>query len=586
MYAGPYKETQTATSYLLTLNQPSSNGGTAKGTFGGPMKDGKRNGTWTAKFTYNLAETEKGTYMTGTVIMTRNYKMGIPDGSYKYDKNLTFRDGTLSHGKWVYGAPEAWHESASGTFSDGKLDGQWTIETPKFGGYKVTLNFKDGKPHGKQRIYDYLEEPTTFTETYDNGMLTGYDVYGNGWEYPKESDLTQLSETYTSDFLNDRNRTLIKGGDFSTYLSYNPIGASSESFEATCSKASNDELKVFYGSDDFIQRETARVSYEKKRKELESLSAEERKIGEKLDRTLKSIRKDYADIYNDLERRCDSKVYEMVAMYEIIKRESDIQSLISNPLFPELGNCSVKKMLEFCSVENQQIELDKLNSFVDKGKEDAQKLFGNVFLEIPEDSIVKFYDPQMEYVCFYMLSDDESNTGCCVLSSRKAMRYKQKMNQREISFDRLNPAPISYRNGVFEKSKSEWTDCLYELFRQSPKLISSTEEISDDDILLYVLYNDLLFVRKEHPGSYKTLTPSYTTVEYKLSKGMTKDATALLTGINKIYSKIPRGTDLGHIVIADIDMNLKSVDKMKGLLENKGILRKAMKHYNKVLKRK
>lgn len=128
------KATITPNSYKLTVNRKSPNGGTLIGTWGGPLKNGKRDGVWKLSIQCNnYIEGEDSKSVTGVVTKTRTYARGFTQGTYVYNSKCTYRPWRWNPYKdrWEYGQPKTEEESVSGSFKNGKAHGKWVIKSTR-----------------------------------------------------------------------------------------------------------------------------------------------------------------------------------------------------------------------------------------------------------------------------------------------------------------------------------------------------------------------------------------------------------------------------------------------------------------------
>ncbi len=298
--ASPITENQTPTSYVMKWNETGRNGGTVNGVFSGPMKDGKRNGRWTADIKFHLFGDEN--FRSGTITMVRNYTNGIPDGPFSFNYDLNWRDGTYNpyQGKWVYGAPSGNKESVSGAFKMGRPDGVWSMKSDRKLGYECNMTFKNGIPVGKRVYWDGING--NVSETYDNdGLLIGYVENGEGWKYKDGIEIPmeiKKKGTRRPFFLldgEDDNGYFAHAGELYSWLKSYPYGSSDETIEFDMYKVNdNDDLDFleFVGSPEYIEKSMAALAVRKESKTLNEVCNE-----------LNHIEDIYSQRINDYKRK-------------------------------------------------------------------------------------------------------------------------------------------------------------------------------------------------------------------------------------------------------------------------------------------
>lgn len=184
------KVTQNGNTYTATFNKKSDNGGTASEKWTGPLVDGKRHGTWTFTGTYNQYATKSGRARNGSIKMIRNYKNGVPSGSYSVTYNITERDVNYNYftGDWVYGAQVNMTEKVSGAFMDGKPSGTWNIFSER-NHESWNISFVDGYATGVWRSkISGISDEITFKNGYAIHQKTPKDDGSWGYELKYDKD--------------------------------------------------------------------------------------------------------------------------------------------------------------------------------------------------------------------------------------------------------------------------------------------------------------------------------------------------------------------------------------------------------------
>lgn len=570
LYAGPITEKQTATSYKMVWIETSKNGGTVNGSWGGPMKDSRRDGLWKADVKFNLFG-DGPNYRTGSITMTRSYKKGIPDGPYKYNYNVNYREGYYNSraGKWVYTEPEGDTESVSGSFVNGRPDGHWTIKSTMRGGFESELNFNQGKPVGEIESNEYFWGMRK--DGFDNdGFLIMHEEIGNhginGWKYtnPEEVPLDiktviPASRFFTSDGVDDN--YYAKGCEMFKWIQIYPYMASEDTpiMEGTYvyhkypDEREDIELKEFYGGDpDWIQLNNKKKNAIK----INLLQDRDREIGSKLESTLEKMRQDFDEIeFKDYVKRSGSKIYEVKFMKKVIDENPEILEVYNDPSYLSLTNPQIKPFIEMVSDENIEKERQKRNVFLEQGKNSAKRLIGNRADSIPNAIIDSLYSNENNEVNYNFLLDRNS----------KKINIKGEKN-------------LVYGSGY--KKLDDWGSWLLDYYKDNCQLLQNTEEISEDDLLIFFALYELI---EEHDGFHMT-------TKYKQAKNKVKKATDLLNGINYIRKNIPNTFNLKNIQVSlvypfsfsnEIDLSMLKLN-----MEKSNEWQKILKYYNKILKRK
>lgn len=201
------KVTQTATQYTVTYKNTTENGGTASEKWSGPLSNGKRTGTWTFSATYQRYYLSKGTFLTGTQTIARNYKDGKPHGTYSVVSTLKECDGRYNYftNEWVYGPYRDYGENVKGSFVEGKPSGTWNISS-KRNKNQFILYFTNGHATGTWNI----QNPGKSTIEFNNEgyVIHQKTVMAPDWgfelKYSEGADLKTIlpnDTTYIGDYL-------------------------------------------------------------------------------------------------------------------------------------------------------------------------------------------------------------------------------------------------------------------------------------------------------------------------------------------------------------------------------------------------
>ena len=204
------KATITPNSYKLTVNRKSPNGGTLIGTWGGPLKNGKRDGVWKLSIQCNnYIEGEDSKSVTGVVTKTRTYARGFTQGTYVYNSKCTYRPWRWNPYKdrWEYGQPKTEEESVSGSFKNGKAHGKWVIKSTRNNSGGI-FYFDEGWAANQWTIE---HEDKHFEMEFRNHYLTrtkeieaSHPTWGYGYKW-EEADLTALPKQEKIKALSDFN---------------------------------------------------------------------------------------------------------------------------------------------------------------------------------------------------------------------------------------------------------------------------------------------------------------------------------------------------------------------------------------------
>lgn len=179
--------------YKMSWSAKSDNGGTYSETWTGPLKNGQRHGTW--KYTRNVNRfMSDGAALTGTVVMVRNYKEGVPHGVYSYNSNIKYCSISFNvlNNTWVYGSNETITESVNGSFQDGSPNGAWTISS-NTKGENLSISFVNGRANGTWKINNESFSTYQFRDGYLVYQKQPVEVsWGYETKYPADIDLETL----------------------------------------------------------------------------------------------------------------------------------------------------------------------------------------------------------------------------------------------------------------------------------------------------------------------------------------------------------------------------------------------------------
>ncbi len=207
--------------YKMSWSAKSDNGGTYSETWTGPLKNGQRHGTW--KYTRNVNRfMSDGAALTGTVVMVRNYKEGVPHGVYSYNSNIKYCSISFNvlNNTWVYGSNETITESVNGSFQDGSPNGAWTISS-NTKGENLSISFVNGRANGTWKINNESFSTYQFRDGYLVYQKQPVEVsWGYETKYPADIDLETL----------EPKDTVLVANGLIPYLDYYMIGCGCERF--------------------------------------------------------------------------------------------------------------------------------------------------------------------------------------------------------------------------------------------------------------------------------------------------------------------------------------------------------------------
>lgn len=597
IYGNPITEKQTATSYSMVWKETSKNGGTVNGTWGGPMIDGKRDGLWKADVKFNLFG-DGPNYRTGSITMTRSYKKGIPDGPYKYNYNVNYREGYYNSraGKWVYTEPEGDTESVSGSFVNGRPDGRWSIKSTMRGGFESEMNFDKGIPKGEIRSYEYFWGPRV--DVFDEkGFLIQHEENGNhginGWKYSNPDSIPldvrvriPASRYFTSDGVDDnyyaKGCEMFKWIQIYPYMSSEdtPILEGKEVHHKNYDEREDIKFKEFYGGDpDWIAlKEKAKnnimknIIFDKVKDKANQLSDIWYEIKNKDEK------------YTDFRTRTNSMIYELEIFKEIINNDNEISEITSDPNYDLIEKSALNEYFKMVSDENLMLERLKYHTFIQNGREDAKKMIGQLSEDIPQECIDSLFIPKINTGSGYYYILSRKNKNIYFLDTKSL----QENRERNLRID--GPPPIE---------PTAWSTYLHNYYTTNYVPIKNFDDITEEDLLIYFIFNEMNIESEKSKISNLNIPFNSSMLNdsprYKISqlKNREKDPHQLLNKINEIRKVIPRDINLskvkycGGIINRTKDLeNTYSVEELKENMKNSGLWKKLMKNYNKILNRK
>lgn len=261
-------------SYKMTWNNKSINGGTVRGTLSGNLKDGKRNGLWRVTLTYNKFGSDQQNFATGTINISRTYSNGLPNGSYSYISTLTWCKGSQNWQtkQWHYGASESAAENITGSFTNGKANGKWSISSQRFK-EKITMQYDNGKAIGEWTIADNMAQTWGFKDGY---LVKSKEMNADGWgtelSYSPEEILEQLPNQDTVKVINaiPYSEYYMKGAMFADWFRQYPNGSSDDDITAYYILADYDNHLKYIGNipdwkkDEIERKKTSKIVEAKK----------------------------------------------------------------------------------------------------------------------------------------------------------------------------------------------------------------------------------------------------------------------------------------------------------------------------------
>lgn len=541
--------TVTPTHYKLSWSQTSRNGGTVRGTFSGPMKNGKRTGTWTASITFNKYLPDgAGAVRTGTISMTRNYLDGLLHGAYIYNQKLNFRDIVHTSSGWKYSAeakPE--NMSVKGTFDKGRFDGAWQCNGDELLLSTYTAQFNKGVPEyikekdsGRMTEIFYTDSLTTrYVTTSSNGSV-------EGWRSKPGTDLMTVRR-----YKDEPQHGLSKSDDNPLYgfqydctwceyvvprriakwLLYNPSGASVEKADIIRYNRYNGEYDdmEFFGSDDYVNRMNELAADEKEEARKRSLQQHNDTYTEQLKAAADSIRKSFDPQIDNIilpqysfSRPKNQRTPQLSKSWQdYIAKRSDITDFIA-------ANRDSRDITD--NVADKLEMLTELFEYTDEELKEMKFMEELTAAAIIEGKKWGVTDEKTIRDRILSICTKASGNGIKISSIGEIMITNLEYT---ITADRTE------KNRDFDISLNK--DGLISWFADEyhknymPK--SDISEITDEDFFLWAVADNMKF---DNYGNYQIID------------GKVKKPEAVLDAVNTIRRNIPVGFDWGNITVERI----------------------------------
>lgn len=535
--------TVTPSNYKLVLSQKSRNGGTAQGSFSGPMKDGKRNGTWSANITYqNYIPDNEGYTKTGTITMLRNYRVGVLHGSYVYNQKLSFRDCVHTSSGWVLSAKATTDNlSVKGAFDDGLLDGDWVCKGDEMLLPSYTARFKKGVPeYEKNKINGKVDE-TIYTDSlitkdltiFSNGTIEGWQVSLDavmntmkGEKVENKYGLTKNDDNPLYGFQYEFNLSeFIVPRRMAEWLLYMPSNSSAETAKKVFYKFDNNHFEniSYIGDDDF----RARMENETKRKKESARKDSLQKINDTFVAELKDAKR---EILNSIKMSDEVEYFFKRTKINLIApklkeswdnyllKRSDIQDFIaangSVGLTDHVKYNVIRLSDEFWFDPST---IERANMIFKLAEEEAQK-WGVEDKNLIRKKVLT-YCPNLPFadVTFKITAD---RTG--------------KSHELSITCPSIDNSN-GYSNYDLEmKGKRKWYEWLWDNYKKQYNYKVELSEITEEDLFLWAVADNMKF---ESHGNYKMID------------GKVKKTDILLATVNQIRYMIPPSIDWNDITI-------------------------------------
>lgn len=545
--------TVTPTHYKLALSQKSRNGGTAQGSFSGPMKNGKRNGTWTANITFNkFIPDDSKSAKTGTITMVRNYRDGVLHGSYNYSQKLTFRDVVYISSGWKYSDKTTSDNiSVKGAFDAGRFDGEWQCDGDDLLLPSITSRYKKGVLE-YDRFKDYgLVDETIYRDSIDIRSVTTYsNGIVEGWELSPDADLNSMK----GDRIEGR-VGLTKEDDnplygfqykesFSKYvvpermaewLLYMPTGASDETasyiyYNLDCK---DQDLINYFGSEEYIR--------ERKKNFIEKIEKERRNSLEKIyNGYIKELETARDSIKNIFERK-EVEVYwknkdvnlnapEIKEAWSgYLSKRQDIREFIDAHKSDEDLNSKLENVIRHITAEFDfnQCKYDAVNDKLKSAELEALKWGAKSKEQIRKKALLCYPASPVKEITYIITSDRSNGDG------------KGSFDIESETIKELESSCVSVYDVEEHKKKIEWYTWLMDQYSYIP--ISDISEITDDDFFLWAVADNMKF---DNNGNFKL-------IDKKI-----KRPERVLQAVNAIRQKIPPFIPFDNITVARITYGL------------------------------
>lgn len=524
--------------YKLTWSQTSRNGGTVRGSMSGELKNGKRNGTWTANITYNkfLPDGAKSV-RTGTISMARSYQNGVLHGSYTYDQKLDFREIIYTRDGWRYStqvSPD--NMSVKGAFDNGLFDGAWECRgdeklLPSFSarfnkGVPEYIKEKEGGRIVETTFTDSI--PTRYVTTSSNGSI-------EGWESRPGTDFNSIRR-YKAEPSHGTGDDVNVSCSWCEYvvprhifdwLLLRPSGASRETADMIHYNRYNGEYDDmnFFGNEDYVSRMENLAHKQKQENQIKLLQDINDRYVAELQAARDSIRSSHT----------------LTQEEEHFFRDTNI-----NIHAPELKSA-------------WQAYLQQRKDIFDFMSENEYNTYlrGEVKYKIHDISEEFNYDEERIRQAEFLLSVAEVEGAKWGVTDKSIIRN---MALRCNPFSRRTKAEFIITSDRSEKSRDlkinsrnadnfiEWLMTQYKT-SYTPKIDIS--EITDEDFFLWAVADNMKF---DNYGNYKIID------------GKVKKPEAVLDAVNTIRRNIPVGFDWGDITVERIAYG--SVEQSGGVSYN------------------
>ncbi len=539
--------TVTPTHYKLNLSQKSRNGGTAQGSFSGPMKNGKRNGTWTANITFNnFIPEDANSAKTGTITMVRNYREGVLHGTYTYNQKLNFRNIFYTSSGWKYSS-EITNDNMSvkGEFDNGFLDGDWVCQGDEVILPTYTIKYRKGVPE-YEKIKDYGRVyETTYTDgivtryvtTNSNGTIEGWELSSNAdielikdGEIKKEFGLTKDDDNPLYGFqYEEKFSEYLVPRRMAEWLLYMPTASSNETAsEIQYALGNKDEFEVnYFGSEDYVKQMKEEI-IKKKEKERRN--------------SLEKINNGYI---KDLELARDSikNSFKLTEEEEVFFRNKHVN--LNAPKLKEawLGYLSKRQDIgEFADTHksddylkpNLELVIKNITDDLDYNQHEYRAAID--MLSAAEAEALNWGAENKEQIrkkallCYPGLpAEDIKYT---ITSDRRDGDGKGSFEIETNTIQNLKSSYMSIYNAGDINNKIEWYTWLMGLYSGTP--ISNLSEITDEDFFLWAVADNMKFDNYGH---------------YEFINKKVKKPERVLQSVNAIRTKIPRFINLDNITV-------------------------------------
>lgn len=572
--------TVTPTHYKLSWSQTSRNGGTVRGTFSGPMKNGKRTGTWTASITFNkFLPDGAGAVRTGTISMTRNYLDGLLYGAYIYNQKLNFRNIVYTSSGWKYSAEaEPDNMSVKGSFDKGRFDGAWQCNGDELLLPTYTARFNKGVPEyikkkdsGRMTEIFYTDSlPTRYVTTSSNGSV-------EGWQSKPGTDLKTVSRYKDEPHhgLSETDDNPLYGFQYdckwceyvaprriAEWLLYKPSGSSVEKADIIRYNRYNGEYDdmEFFGSDDYVNR-------------MNELAVDKKEEARKW----------------SLQRHNDIYIEQLKAAADSIRKSANPK--INNIILPEYTNSLMKPRNQRTpqlskSWQGYLAKRSDITDFIAVNK-DSRDITDNVADKLEMlNELFEYTEEELKEMKFM-----EELTAAAIIEGKKwGVTDEKAIRDRISSICTMasgigtkvssigaemiaNPkytiaADRTEKNRDFDISLSggELISWFADEYHKNYVPKSDISEITDEDLFLWAVADNMRF---DNYGNFKMID------------GKVKKPESVLEAVNQIRSFIPQFIDWNNITVKRISYG--TVEQSGGVSYNREMTRivNVAKTYNK-----